>query len=356
MNKKNICVLFGGMSSEHDVSLMSAASVMRNLDKNKYNILPVGITKKGHWYYSPDSTPDSVENGTWAQIPTNVPATISANRKTRGLLLLGKITATQHVDCVMPILHGEFGEDGCMQGLLELSGIPYVSPGVSASAVSMDKTLTKLVVDKIGVRQADWMMLHADDIDADPNGVVELLENRFSYPMFVKPSSTGSSVGINKAKNRDGLLFALDEACHYGGKVLVEEFIDGMEIETAVLGNRDPKVSCCGQVLPSQEFYSYESKYFDSASKTLIPAELSPEISEKVREAARKIYLALDCRCLSRVDFFVTYGDEAQIIFNEINTLPGFTHISMYPKLFDYVGIPYSELLDNLIELAFEAK
>jgi len=354
LNKKNICVIFGGMSSEHEVSLMSAASIMRNLNKDTYNILPVGITKKGHWFYCPDATADKVSDGSWTELPTNVSATISADRRNRGLILLGKETATKHLDCVFPVLHGEYGEDGCMQGLLEMSGIPYISPGVAASAVSMDKTLTKLIVDKIGIRQADWVMFRAEEFEHDPNGVIARLEDRFSYPMFVKPSSTGSSVGINKAKNRDGLLFALDEACHYGNKILVEECIVGLEIETAVMGNRDPQVSVCGQVMPSREFYSYESKYFDSASKTLIPAELSEEISQKLRDAARRIYIALGCRCLSRVDFFVTQGETPEIIFNEINTIPGFTNISMYPKLFEVCGIPYSELLDRLVAYAFE--
>lgn len=354
MNKKNICVIFGGMSPEHDISLLSASSIIKNLDPDKYNVLPVGITKKGHWYYCPDATYECVSDGSWTELSSNVSATISADRKNRGLLIFGKAPSVKHIDCVFPVLHGAFGEDGCMQGLLELSGIPYISPGVASSAVSMDKTLTKLVVDKIGVRQADWVMFRAEEFEHDPNGIIANLEERFSYPMFVKPSSTGSSVGINKAKNRDGLMFALDEASHYGTKILVEECIVGIEIETAVMGNGDPKVSVCGQVLPSREFYSYESKYFDSASKTLIPAELSDEISDKVRDAARRIYMALDCRCLSRVDFFVTYGDNPEIIFNEINTIPGFTNISMYPKLFEACGIGYSELLDNLVAYACE--
>ncbi len=352
MNKKNLCVIFGGMSSEHEISLLSAASIIANLDVEKYNVFPVGITKKGHWFYAPDATPECIGNGSWTELPTNVSATISADRKMRGLILFKNSIEAKRVDCVFPVLHGQYGEDGCMQGLLELSGIPYISPGVASSAVSMDKTLTKLVVDKTGVRQADWVMFHSAEFEHDPNGVVEQLEERFAYPMFVKPSSTGSSVGINKAKNRDGLLFALDEASHYGSKILVEECITGLEIETAVLGNSDPQVSVCGQVLPSREFYSYESKYFDSASRTLIPAQLDDETAEKVRDAAKRIYKALDCRCLSRVDFFVTQGDKPEIIFNEINTLPGFTNISMYPKLFAECGIGYSELLDKLVEFA----
>ena len=356
LNQKIICVLFGGMSSEHEISLLSAASIIKNLNRETYQILPVGITKKGQWLYAPDATPASIADGSWQALASNVPATLSADRKMRGLILFGKSPTVRHVDCVFPALHGKYGEDGCVQGLLELSGIPYVSPGVSASAVAMDKTLTKLVVRELGIRQADWLVLRAADFDSDPSAEIARIEARFSYPVFVKPANTGSSVGINKAKNRDGLQFALEEASRYDDKLLVEECIEGLEIETAVLGNREPRVSQCGQILPAREFYCYESKYFDKASKTLIPAELTAEEDQEIRAAAARIYQALDCRCLSRVDFFVTRGAAPAVVFNEINTIPGFTDISMYAKLFDAEGIPYPPLLDRLIACAFDAR
>ena len=241
-----------------------------------------------------------------------------------------------------------------MQGLLQLSGIPYVGLHVSASAVAMDKTLTKLVADQAGVPQAAWQLVRSGELGNHMEAVLELLENRFSYPMFVKPAGTGSSVGVSKAADREALSNALLNASAYDNKILVEEFIHGREIEVAVMGNDNPVASICGEIDSGAEFYDYDAKYVTDTSTAYIPARISEEVEEQVREAAVKIYSAIGCQGLSRVDFFVTYEGE-RIVFNEINTLPGFTSISMYPKLFAASGIPYGELIDELLKLAQEA-
>ena len=241
-----------------------------------------------------------------------------------------------------------------MQGLLKLSGIPYVGPHVAASAVSMDKTLTKLVADKAGVTQAAWHLVRRADLDTRMEHILDTLEGRFSYPMFVKPSGTGSSVGVSKAADRGALADALVDAAKFDEKVLVEEFIRGREVEVAVMGNANPVASVCGEIDSGADFYDYEAKYITATSTAYIPARIDEGVAEQVREAAVKIYSAIGCVGLSRVDFFVTYEDN-RVVFNEINTLPGFTSISMYPKLFDASGIPYSELLDHLLQLAMEA-
>ena len=258
------------------------------------------------------------------------------------------------IDVVFPVLHGENGEDGAMQGLLQLAGIPYVGPNVAASATCMDKTLTKLVMDCAGIRQAAWQLVKAQELAVNPEAVMDAVEKRFSYPVFVKPAGTGSSVGVAKAKNREALLAALQNAAKFDQKVLVEEFINGHEVEVAVLGNDAPAASICGEIDSGTEFYDYDAKYISDCARLYIPARIDEQTAESVRDTAIRAYQALGCRGLSRVDFFVTYeGNE--IVFNEINTIPGFTSISMYPKLFAASGIPYSELLDRLLELATEA-
>ena len=356
MNTKRqaICLLFGGMSAEYEISCLSAGTILRSLSQESYEVYPVGMTKKGHWLYCPSATPETVQDGSWIGLSDNIPATLSADRKMRGLILFEKSPVLHPIDCVIPALHGDYGEDGAIQGLLELSGIPFVGSGVTASAVCMDKTITKLLVRELGVAQADWLTMRAEDFDAQPSSEIARVEEKFSYPVFVKPASTGSSVGVNKAKNRDGLQYALEEASRYDKKLLIEEFIDGYEIETAVLGNAEPIVSACGQVLSAREFYSYESKYHDAASKTQIPADIPEKTSEEIRNYAKRIYMGLGCAGLSRVDFFVK-RDTGKAVFNEINTLPGFTSISMYPKLFEAAGMPIPKLLDELIRLAHQA-
>lgn len=353
MNKLNLCVLFGGISPEHEVSLRSAESVLNQLDKEKYNIFPVGITKDGDWFLFGGTDYSMLPAGTWMTHPDNRKAALSPLRG-QGLLLFEKDCDVRvHIDVVFPVLHGENGEDGSIQGLLQLAGIPYVGPHIASSAVCMDKSLTKLVADSIGVRQAAWVQVNRADFDRNPDAAADAAEAKLGYPMFVKPCGTGSSVGVSKAADRKALITALEKALRYDTKVLVEEFIRGREVETAVLGNDTPMASTCGEIEPGAEFYDYETKYITDTAKLYIPARISESATEKVRETAVRLFSALGCRGLSRVDFFVTFDGE-EVVFNEINTMPGFTSISMYPKLFEASGIPYPELLDQLIAYAQE--
>ena len=354
MKKLNVCVLFGGISPEHAVSLRSAESVLNNMDSEKYNVFPVGITREGKWLLFGGNDYALLPDGVWQSHADNRPATISPVRG-QGLLIFeeDRIT-TQSIDVVFPVLHGENGEDGAMQGLLQMAGIPYVGPHVAASAVAMDKTLTKLVVDNAGVTQAAWQLVRASEMKNRMESILDSLEARFAYPMFVKPAGTGSSVGVSKATDRVNLESALLAAGAFDEKVLVEEFICGREVEVAVLGNSNPVASICGEIDSGADFYDYDSKYITDTSTAYIPARIPEDVEEQVREAAVKVYSAIGCQGLSRVDFFVTYEGN-RVVFNEINTLPGFTSISMYPKLFAASGIPYGELIDQLLQLALEA-
>ena len=353
LNKINVCVLFGGVSPEHAVSLRSAEAVLNNMDPQKYQIFPVGITKDGRWILYGGSDYAELPDGQWEAHLSNKPAIISPV-KGHGLLVFDGERVEQHfIDVVFPVLHGENGEDGSVQGLLQLSGIPYVGANVAASAVCMDKTLTKLVMDHVGIPQAKWLLIKKDDVIYNPEASLDSVEREFSYPVFVKPAGTGSSVGVSKAKDRDGLFKALNHAVKYDSKILVEEFIAGREIEVAVIGNSNPAASVCGEIDSGAEFYDYDAKYVSDTSVAYIPARISQETEEKVRELAVKAYCAAGSRGLSRVDFFVTYADN-RIVLNEINTLPGFTSISMYPKLFAASGIAYGDLIDQLLSLALE--
>ena len=350
-----LAVLFGGISSEHDISCLSAASILRNLDKTQYEIYPVGITQEGQWFYCPDVSADSVENGAWERLTDKVPAVLSPDRGVHGLVLLrdGK-TETIRLDCVFPVLHGAGGEDGTIQGLLELAGIPYVGCGVAASANSMDKSITKVLVDEAGVRQAKYYLALRYDFERSAEGVVRTAADQLGkFPVFVKPCSQGSSVGVAKANDMLELAAGLTEAFKLDDKVLVEEFIDGHEVECAVLGNRNPVASTVGEIAPTQEFYTFDAKYKDETSQLYIPAHITPQQIETVRQNALRVYAALGCRGLSRVDFFVTH-EGGEVVFNELNSIPGFTSISMYPKLFDHEGLHYPALLDRLITLALE--
>ena len=354
MKKLSVCVLFGGMSPEHEVSLRSAESVLNNLNPDKYNIVPVGITKEGDWFLYGGTDYSKLPTGQWLQHEGNRRAAISPIRGQGLLSFEGDCVVRERLDVVFPVLHGENGEDGAMQGLLQLAGIPYVGPHVSASAVSMDKTLTKLVMDHVGIPQAKWQLVRNSELDHRMELILDQLEQKFCYPMFVKPAGTGSSVGVSKAADRETLKEALLSAGSFDEKILVEEFIHGREIEVAVMGNENPVASICGEIDSGAEFYDYDAKYVTDTSTAYIPARISEEVGEQVRELAVKAYTALGCQGLSRVDFFVTYEDE-RVVFNEINTLPGFTSISMYPKLFAASGIPYNELVDELLRLALEA-
>ena len=354
MKKLNVCVLFGGVSPEHEVSLRSAEFVLSCLDPEKYNIFPVGITKNGDWIRFGGTDYSMLPSGEWLSCPENRRAAISPVRGQGLLSFEGDCVVRELVDVVFPVLHGENGEDGTVQGLLQLAGIPYVGPHVSASAVAMDKTLTKLGADQSHVTQAAWVLVRNSDLDVRMDGIMEMLEEKFQYPMFVKPAGTGSSVGVSKATDRHQLKDALLKAGTYDEKILVEEFIHGREIEVAVMGNESPVASICGEIDSGADFYDYDAKYVTDTSVAYIPARISDSVAEQVRDAAVKIYTAIGCQGMSRVDFFVTYEGD-RVVFNEINTIPGFTSISMFPKLFAASGIPGNQLIDELLKLAMEA-
>ncbi len=354
MKKLNVCVLFGGVSPEHEVSLRSAESVLNHMDAEKYNIFPVGITKAGQWLLYGSNDYSMLPSGQWQECGENKKAVISPERG-QGLLIFEDNNCKQQpIDVVFPVMHGENCEDGAMQGLMQIAGIPCVGPDVAASAVSMDKTLTKLVIDHTEIPQAAWHLVRSTELHSRMDTILDTIEKTFSYPVFVKPAGTGSSVGVSKAVDRESLQKALIEAGKHDDKILVEEFIDGKEVEVAVMGNGSPVASVCGEIDSGAEFYDYDAKYVTDTSVAYIPARISEATAERVRELAVTAYRAMGCRGMSRVDFFVTHKDE-RIVFNEINTLPGFTSISMYPKLFAASGIPYSELIDMLLNLAVEA-
>lgn len=354
--KKRVAVIFGGRSGEHEVSLNSAVSVMSALDREKYEVIPVGITKEGGWLVGVDPL-KAVEAGEVGHAGT--PAVLLGDPTRRGLIPVGPqqmgLTAAEGdtIDVVFPVMHGTYGEDGTIQGLLELANIPYVGAGVLASALGMDKVMMKTVFAQHGLPQARYWYCLRKDWEQDESGVVAEVEQRFGYPCFVKPANLGSSVGITKAHDREEFLKAMDLAACYDRKIIVEESVDAREIEVSVLGNDDPIASVPGEIIPSKEFYDYEAKYLDGLSKLIIPADLPPETTEKVRRLAVEAFKAVDCAGLARVDFFVTRSG-GEVLVNEINTIPGFTKISMYPKLWEATGISYSQLLDRLIDLAVE--
>ncbi|MBQ2663003.1 MAG: D-alanine--D-alanine ligase [Clostridia bacterium] len=346
---KNLCVIFGGRSPEHDISRISVTSVLNNLDKTKYSISVIGITKNGEWYlYTGDYK--NIEGGEWeADSANKKKAVISPDTADKGVIVFDSSKVSKiPIDVIFPVLHGEYGEDGTVQGLFELSGIPYVGMGVMASANGMDKFMSKIVFQNAGIPQADWVTVNkGDDFEAK----MDEIEKKLGYPCFVKPARTGSSVGINKAHDRAELKDALEYAAKFDRKILVEENIDGHEVECAVLGNDDVKAATVGEIIPMVEFYDFDAKYNDASTKLQIPADIPKETIEQIREYAIRAFKALDGDGLSRVDFFVKHSD-GSVLLNEINTLPGFTSISMYPKLWDAVGLGYSDLLDSLIELA----
>lgn len=354
MKKLSVCVLFGGMSPEYEVSLRSAEFVLNSLDKEKYNVFPVGITKTGDWILYTGDDYSQLPSGEWLQYENNRRAAISPVRGQGLLSFEGDCVVRERIDVVFPVLHGENGEDGTVQGLLQLAGIPYVGPHVAASAVAMDKTLTKLVADAAGIPQAAWQLVNNGDLNERMDAILDKLESKFVYPMFVKPAGTGSSVGVSKAQDRQALHDALLHAGAFDNKILVEEFIHGREVEVAVMGNDSPMASICGEIDSGADFYDYDAKYVTDTSTAYIPARIPEDVAEQVRDAAVRVYSAIGCLGLSRVDFFVTYEDN-RVIFNEINTIPGFTSISMYPKLFAASGIPSRELISELLRLALEA-
>lgn len=354
MRKLSVCILFGGISPEHEVSLRSAESVLNNIDHEKYNIFPVGITKEGDWVLFGGKDYSMLPAGTWQSYDGNRRAALSPVHGQGLLSFENDCVVRERIDVAFPVLHGANGEDGAIQGLLQIAGIPYVGPHIAASAACMDKCMTKLVADQTGVRQAAWVLVTKSAYEHSIENVLDMVEGKFTYPVFVKPAGTGSSVGVSKARDRAGLAQALETALVYDRKVLVEEFIEGQEVECAVLGNETPMASVCGEIDAGADFYDYEAKYVSDSSQLYIPARIDDAVAEQVRETAVRVYEALGCCGLSRVDFFVK--KDGEVVFNEINTIPGFTSISMYPKLFEASGIPYTQLIDKLLELAMEQR
>lgn len=347
--KKKIVVIFGGQSSEHEVSCVSACNILDGLDREKYEIHMIGITKEGHWLFVEDA--GQIKDGSWRD--GTVTAVISPDRRHPGILKTdGKTTEIIPVDVAFPVLHGKFGEDGTIQGLFELSGIPYVGCGVLSSAASMDKISTKIFADRAGVRQAAYVTDTAKGLERLDETVAEA-EEKLGYPLFVKPSNAGSSQGVSKAHDREELKAAITLAKKHDYRVLIEETVIGREIECAVLGGENPETSKVGEILAAAEFYDFDAKYNNAESKTVIDPDLPTEVKEKVRSLAADIFKAVSGFGLARVDFFVEKGTN-EVIFNEINTLPGFTDISMYPMLWQAMGLEKKELLDRLIALAYE--
>ncbi len=346
MNRETVAVIFGGQSSEHIVSCMSAVNVIEHINRDKYSILLIGITQEGRWLKA-DSLED-VKSGAWRESRVSAFLLPDAVKKC-AVITDGETITEVKVDVVFPVLHGLYGEDGTIQGLLELAQIPYVGCGVLASAVSMDKLYTKIIVDELGVRQAAYESVTRDQL-TDPERVLDRIERRFAYPVFIKPSNAGSSKGVSKAENREQLAAGLTEAAHHDRKILVEEMIVGHEVECAVFGGgrEEVRASGVGEILAAADFYDFDAKYYNQESKTVTDPELPEGAAETVRRAAAAIFRAVDGYGLARVDFFVK--EDGEVVFNEINTMPGFTAISMYPMLWEARGISKDQLVEMLLE------
>ena len=354
--KLRVGLIFGGRSGEHEVSIASAASVYAAIDKSKYEVVPIGITPEGRWLAGADplllaagATMDESALGVTA-------VTMTGDPTQRGLVAAhpGAPTGTaQTLDVVIPVLHGTYGEDGTLQGLLEMAGVAYAGCGVLGSALAMDKEKAKLVLKSAGLPVVAWVTVRRHDHDRDPEPVCDQVEAQFAFPVFVKPANMGSSVGVGKAHDRTELRRALATALEYDSKAVVEPGLDARELECGVLGNEEPEASVVGEVVPSNEFYDYRAKYVDNASRLYIPAEIEEQQAQELRRLAVGAFRALELSGLARVDFFLERGS-GHIFINEVNTMPGFTQISMYPKLWEASGVPYPKLLDRLIELALE--
>lgn len=351
--KKRVAVIFGGRSSEHEVSVVSATNIAEKMDKEKYEVELIGITKDGKWLYV--NSIDKMRDGSWRE--SQVKAFLSPDSSEQCFFKIYTDNEKEirgekvKIDVAFPVLHGLYGEDGTIQGLFEMAKLPYVGCGVIASAMSMDKWFTKKVVNELGIRQARFVPVYKEDL-GEMEEVLTKIEEAYPYPYFVKPSNAGSSCGVSKASNREELKKALLLAAEHDRKILVEEAIIGRELECAVLGGVSVKASGIGEILAAAEFYDYDAKYNNAESKTVISPELPEGKAEEIREAAVRIFKALDGYGLSRVDFFLEKGTN-EVVFNEINTLPGFTSISMYPMLWEAKGLKKEELIEELIELAF---
>jgi D-alanine-D-alanine ligase len=351
-SKLRVGIIFGGRSGEHEVSLVSATSVTQALDPEKYEVVPIGITREGRWISAGNALALLKERAGLDAAPGCV---LMPEPRHDGLLLLSENKpSVGKLDVVFPMIHGTYGEDGTLQGLLELADIPYVGAGVLGSAVGMDKIVQKQIFKQAGLRIAKYDWRHSSVCESEPMKVARSIEKTLRYPVFVKPANTGSSVGITKAHSRAELVRGMHEAVSFDRKVIFEQGLGNVrEIECSVLGNDAPMASVCGEVVPSNEFYDYDAKYVDGASRSEIPAHLPRRVSEEIRRLAIRAYTAIDCAGMARADFFV--GRRSGVItINELNTIPGFTSISMYPKLWEATGISYRELLDRLIGLAIE--
>jgi len=354
--KLKVGIIFGGRSGEHEVSFCSASSIIKAINRDKYIVIPIGITKEGRWI-SPYESALALESG---KIEGKSTVILVNNPSGKSLISIDnhqefkKETWEGKLDVIFPVLHGPYGEDGTIQGLLELADIPYVGAGVASSAVSMDKELMKTIFRQKSLPVLKWLTIKRKDWQKDKEEILSLIQNNFEFPLFVKPTNLGSSVGITKVHRKEELEKALDLASSYDRKILIEEGLEGArEIECSVLGNDEPQTSVVGEVKPAGEFYDYDSKYIDQATQLIIPADLPEEVSEKVRKIALCAFQAIDAAGMARVDFFVT-KKENKIYLNEINTIPGFTSVSMYPRLWEASGVSYSKLIDRLIQLALE--
>jgi len=341
-------VLFGGRSGEHEVSLVSAASVIRGLDPDKYEAVPIGITKDGHWLIGEGAMkllPDVLKSGRRIML--------SADPTEAALVPLDRGAGAQRLDVIFPVMHGTFGEDGTIQGMLELAGLPYVGAGVLGSAIGMDKDVAKRLCQAARIPVVPWNTVYRWEWEKDAAAVKAAIEKKFTYPVFVKPASLGSSVGMTKVHSAELLGPALDFACEYGEKILVEKAMIAREIEVSVLGNHDPQASVPGEIVPHREFYDYAAKYLEDGTQLVIPAALKPAQTKKIQDLAIKAFRTLELSGMARVDFFLEKKG-GKLFLNEVNTIPGFTSISMYPKLWEATGIPFRDLIDKLIQLAFE--
>ncbi len=360
-DKIRVGVLFGGQSGEHEVSLVSARAVIDGLDREKYDVVPIGITKEGRWLAGPDPLGALVAMADRAKLPSSM--SVEPESKSAALAIaesaygarepITLLRSEQAVDVVFPVLHGPMGEDGTVQGLLELAQVPYVGCGVLASAVGMDKAMMKAAFAAAGLPLLPWLLLRRVDVERDMAAAVAQVEGALRYPVFVKPANMGSSVGITKAADRESLERGLAEACRYDRRIVVEQGIPAREIEVSVLGNDEPEASVPGEVVPANEWYDYEAKYLSDASQILIPAPIAPELAAQVRELAVRAFMAVDGAGLARVDFLLD-RESGALYLNEVNTMPGFTPVSMYAKMWEASGLSYPALLDKLITLALE--
>jgi D-alanine-D-alanine ligase len=357
--KLRVAVLFGGRSGEHDVSLMSARSVVSVLDPERYEVVQVGITLDGNWLTGENALA-AFEKGDTSGLDRVIPPTDPASRQSlfvlRSTKTGDKLETLASIDVFFPVLHGPFGEDGTIQGLFEMADVAYVGAGVLGSSVGMDKGVFKDVMRANGIPLVESIMVLRGEIENDIESVVKKAEALGEYPLFTKPANLGSSVGISKCTSRSDLAEGLMDAARYDRRIIIENGVkDVREVEVSVLGNEDPQASVCGEIVPSREFYSYESKYVDGTSGLLIPSPLPEDVAKQIRDYAVRAYKAIDCAGMARADFFVEKGTN-KIYLNELNTIPGFTSISMYPKLWQASGLTYAQLVDRLIELALERK